>query len=361
MAHPSYSAKLPFGTIGSGGTAQKNLSQGSGVNANMISSMTLNPTVRVDGDSGAIGELIVDPNRSIRPPKAYNPKKDGDFKIWVRHLEHYFSLLKVADVRKTTVLLYYLGEEASNTAFYLGITDATNFEQAKNVLMLYFSPVETPEELRTKFHQRYQGPDESLEHFAMELRVLCSKAYKNMNANELEEMAKQQFIMGVRNNAAREKLIVHRPANLKDAIEYGRLLEVASKTVRGCFGSGVKPIFATLPADENSQAEAELIPESEYQIDQESDSLNENQCISQGNEIGFDQVSSESNTTLSHTRLGQIICFYCGKPGHKAINCYQKFTDTVRRWPKGYSTESNWDSSNMIVESDEEDSDDSDF
>ena len=72
--------------------------------------------------------------------------------------------------------------------------------------MQYFSPVETPEELRTKFHQRYQGPDETHEHFAMELRVLCSKAYKSMGPDELEDMAKQQFILGVRNNIVRDCL-----------------------------------------------------------------------------------------------------------------------------------------------------------
>ena len=94
--------------------------------------------------------------------------------------------------------------------------------------MQNFSPVETPENLRTTFHQRYQGPDETLEHFAIELRVLCSKAYKSMGPDELEDMAKQQFILGVRINILRKKLIVHRPQNITDEIEYVRLLEVAN-------------------------------------------------------------------------------------------------------------------------------------
>ena len=67
----------------------------------------------------------------------------------------------------------------------------------------------------------------------MELRVLCSKAYKSKGPDELEDMAKQQFVLGVRNNIIRLRLIVHRPKNIKDAIEYGRLLEVANRTVRG--------------------------------------------------------------------------------------------------------------------------------
>ena len=80
----------------------------------------------------------------------------------MRHLEHYFTLLNVGDGNKTTLLIYYLGNEASNTAFHLNITDATNYDDAKEALMQYFSPVETPEELHTKFYQRYQKPNEIL-------------------------------------------------------------------------------------------------------------------------------------------------------------------------------------------------------
>ena len=109
------------------------------------------------------------------------------------------------------MLLYYLGDEAFNTTLYLKITDATYYDHAKDALMQYFSPIETPEELRTKFYQRYQYNEETLEHFAMELRVLCSKAYKPICFDELENMAKQQFIFSVRNNVIRERLIVYRP------------------------------------------------------------------------------------------------------------------------------------------------------
>ena len=43
-------------------------------------------------------------------------------------------------------------------------------------------------------YQRYQYNEETLERFAMKLRILCSKAYKSMGPDELEDMAKQQFI-----------------------------------------------------------------------------------------------------------------------------------------------------------------------
>ena len=118
--------------------------------------------------SVAMANVNVDQCRAIRQPKAYRPKIDGDFKQWVRHLEHYFTLLNIDNARKTTMLLYNLGEEASLTAFHLSLTDASNYDVAKQALMQYFSPVKTPEELRSKFHQRFQCLDESLEHYAME-------------------------------------------------------------------------------------------------------------------------------------------------------------------------------------------------
>jgi hypothetical protein len=166
-------------------------------------------------------------------------------------LEH-FSIINCDVARKTSILLYSLSYEASSTAFHLGITENTEYEEAKEALMQYFSPVETPEELRTKFHQRFQNSDESLEHFAMELRVLCAKAYKNLNPPEVEDMAKQQFILGARNAVIRERLIVQRPANLKEAIEYGRLLEVANRTARGATYSSSKNIFAVGASSSNS-------------------------------------------------------------------------------------------------------------
>ena len=149
-------------------------------------------------------------NRSIRNPKPYYRKKDGDFKTLVRHLEQYFTFLNVYDKSKTTVLMYSLWDEASNTDFHLNITDVANYDYAKDALMQYFLPVEIPEKLRTKCHQRCQYNKETLEHFAMELRVLSSKAYKYMAPDELEDMDKLQLIHGVRNNVMRERLIVHR-------------------------------------------------------------------------------------------------------------------------------------------------------
>ena len=129
---------------------------------------------------------MLDLNRSIRTRKPYYPKNTV-FLRRMHHLEHQLLLLNVGDKRQTTVLLFYFKDEASNTAFHLNITDAINYADAKEALMQYFSPVETLEEVSAKFHQRYQVNNERLKQIAMKLRVFCSKAYKSMGPEELEE------------------------------------------------------------------------------------------------------------------------------------------------------------------------------
>ena len=45
----------------------------------------------------------------------------------------------------------------------------------------------------------------------------------------------------------RERLIVHPPKNLKEAIEYGRLLKVTNRTARCAASPNVKGVFSTFP------------------------------------------------------------------------------------------------------------------
>ena len=237
--------------------------------------------------------------------------------------------------------------------------------------MQYFSPVETPEELRTKFHQRYQGPDETLEHFAMELRVLCSKAYKTMGSEELEDMAKQQFILGVRNNLIRERLIVHRPKNLKEAIEYGRLLEVANRTARGVSNPNVKGVFTAFNVAINPRGAQQKNNRGGYPIGAQTNyfSPNADGAIRQGGPASY---SSGYMTPNGPPFRKLITCYTCGKPGHKAYECRSKPQSTVPQssfvkgqWPpkrsdNGSDTKPKMPQNNMIVQSDEEESDASD-
>ena len=217
------------------------------------------------------------------------------------------------------MLLYNLGEEASLTAFHLGLTDASDYDVAKQALLKYFSPVETLEELRTKFYQRFQSPDENLEHYAMELRVLISKAYLTMDENVLEEMAKQQFILSVRNAITRERLIVKHLIKLKDAIEFARLSEVAGKTARGNPPPSNKNVFVAMPFRNSNNSRTRNNFESSG-----SNNFYRNNLYNQKN---FNENLKHYNARISFGS-GQPqappqpqACFKCGKLGHLANVC----------------------------------------
>ena len=68
-----------------------------------------------------------------------------------------------------------------------------------------------------------------------------------MDKDVLEKMAKQKFILGVRNSITHQRLIVKRPETLKDAIEFARLSEVAGNTARGNHPPSNKNDFVAMP------------------------------------------------------------------------------------------------------------------
>ena len=100
MSNPSSPAKSSIGltcqqggslgvSSGSSSGTSGSSSGASGSNAQQSSIAQANETSGNAPAAVAGAKAMVDLNRSIRTPKPYYSKKDGDFKTWVRHLEHY--------------------------------------------------------------------------------------------------------------------------------------------------------------------------------------------------------------------------------------------------------------------------------
>ena len=112
MSNPSSPGKSSIGLTGQQGRGFQGESSGSRSSTSKSSSGSSNSNakqssiVQANGTGGNAPAAItgawamVNLNRSIQTPKLYHPKKDGYFKTWLRHLEHYFTLLNVGDEKK---------------------------------------------------------------------------------------------------------------------------------------------------------------------------------------------------------------------------------------------------------------------
>ena len=205
----------------------------------------------------------------------------------------------------------------------------------------------------------------------MELRVLSFKAYKSMGPDELEDMAKQQFIFGVRNNLILERLIVHRSTNIKDAIEYGRQLEVANQNARGAASPNVKGAFAAFPTSTAPRQTNQTNNRNGYAFGQR-----ENYQFRGGpGGMRTQTAASYSSGYVAPNGPPQrkpITCYTCGKLGDKSIECRSKPPIPIQsgNFVKGQWSTKHPDNtsnskpklpqSNMIVQSDEDDSESSD-
>ena len=205
----------------------------------------------------------------------------------------------------------------------------------------------------------------------MELRVLCFKNYKSMGPDKLEDRAKQQFSLGVRNNIIRERLIVHRPKTMKDAIEYGRLLKVANLTARGAASPNLKGVFAVFPTSTSPRQTNQRNNRGGYVFGQRK---NYQLCGGPGGMRTQTEASYSSGYVAPKgpPLRKPITCYTCGKLGHKSVECRSKPPMPMQsgnfakgQWPfKRPDNTSNsipkLPQSNMIVQSEEDDSESSD-
>lgn len=169
----------------------------------------------------------------IKAPKRFNLKQDKNFEDWLERTEFSLTVHKVPDEMRTASLMLLLDTDGFSAAKHLGIKEATPYNEAKKLLKDYFAVTETPEELREKLNLRVQQPNESIEAFARDLRLIGHKAYPGEDSPLLENILINIFQNGLRDPKSRELVLLHRATNLTEAAQYARFSETAVRVAQG--------------------------------------------------------------------------------------------------------------------------------
>lgn len=156
-------------------------------------------------------------------------KKKLKWSRWVDRFELMFTISGIADEKKLTYLLHYMGEEPYNTICdKLAPTKpaASTYKIVVDTLQEYYEPKPLVLVENFKFHKRYQLENESSEEFLTILRkmaITCSfGAY-------LDTALRNQFVFGLKNSNAQRRCLEKAELTLKEAYEIALAAEMAEK------------------------------------------------------------------------------------------------------------------------------------
>ena len=84
----------------------------------------------------------------IRAPKAYNPKRDSKFEVWLERVENYMNISQCGDQDRTATLLLLLDVNTFKTAKNMRITNTTPDDDSQEHLTAFLAATETPEKMK---------------------------------------------------------------------------------------------------------------------------------------------------------------------------------------------------------------------
>ena len=150
------------------------------------------------------------------------PSFDGkeDWKVWIRRFEAIAERKHWDDGTKLDNLLPKLQGRAGDFVFtQLPKQTLTCYSELVKELNSRFRVVETKRTFAAKFSQRVQGPNETAEEYAADLKRLYSKAYQSRDQKTRQEDLVRRFIDGLRDNEARFEIEYNKePEDINEAV-----------------------------------------------------------------------------------------------------------------------------------------------
>ena len=263
----------------------------------------------------------------IKAPKHFDPKRDKNFETWLERTEFHLAVNKCPEESKTSSVLLLLDVDAFEAAKHLGIKSSTPYEETKQKLKDYFAITETKEELIEKLDLRHQGPNESIESFARDIRLIGHRAYPKGDPDLLERILIKTFTNGLRDDRSRERVLLHKPKSLTEAAQYARFSESVVRVARGHSVSASANSVNAMHAPRFSRGQRGRSTSSFQRGRFRSQSRGGfNQFSFRGRRQGPPQVSVTRNfnrrgRTVDVQPRNNIRCFNCNRFGHVAREC----------------------------------------
>ena len=157
--------------------------------------------------------------------QTYGGEPNENFNTFMKQLVRKLRTLQVPHEMHLDYLIDNLVGKAADFVFNLPDLDRYDFLELATKVDSRFSKVEDPSLMMNKLSVCVQGPDQSVEAYAEEIRILAQKALPAAQEQVIESLCVSRFFQGVHNKGAALSAHSKLPASLERAVlEYNRAL-----------------------------------------------------------------------------------------------------------------------------------------
>ena len=294
------------------------------------------------------------------------PSFDGkeDWKVWISRFEEIAERRNWDNDMKLDNLLPKLQGRAGDFVFTQLPKDTLKcYPKLVKELNSRFRVVETKRTFASKFSQRVQKPNETVEEYAADLKRLYSKAYQQRDAKTRQEDLVRKFLDGLKDNDARFEIEYNKePEDIDQAVYHAVNFIQTRRRNQETFADKYKKFVRRATEEISYDTDEEYSSENEelehvYRVPQKSERPASKKPKNE--EVKSEKVASESDiqhklltetrdlmqtlvsqiAAIANDRLGKqttslrnnqprrgVVCFKCNEQGHVIRDCPRNVT-----------------------------------